>query len=264
MNMKTKTFQSPLIALLCFYLILILNCVTLFIQSWYTLKIDINKCSNCGRIIVAMGTLLEQAVGAFEDNTEVKDVSMETNLVYGMDEGIYRKSNEYDTIFKIENQINMYVGLWKTSLCTEDDVYCVDLDTDISPSVFAPLPLLFEIQENIIGSRQFFLLSTVIVVLTIIFATINFKVSKSAVSMIMTLGGLAAAFVSLVGVVIVSLKLFGTLGMSDIVTFRVPLMLILSLLSDYAILAAVFSVWRTWETGKSSVQDWFERSIRFV
>ena len=158
MEMKGKSFKTTLLALICFYFILLMKCISLYSQSWYVLKIDLNRCSNCGRIIFTMGTLLEKELGAFDAKNNVNDVSMDNihrkadeNSLYGSltERSHVDREDEFSTIFRIENEIQMYIGLWRTTLCTEDDSLCTDVDIDLAPDVFSALPLLSKIQGKI-------------------------------------------------------------------------------------------------------------------
>jgi hypothetical protein len=159
MDARGKSLKTTLLALICFYVILLMKCISLNSQSWYILKIDLNKCSNCGKIIFTIGTLLEKEYGALDDKASVNDVSMDIihrraeHSLYGSvtEKDHVERYEDYNSIFRIENEIHMYVGLWQTYLCTEDGIYCADLDIELAPNVFAPLPLLSKIQ----GKKEF-------------------------------------------------------------------------------------------------------------
>lgn len=158
MNIQSKSTQTTFRILSCFFLILVIKIVAVVSVSWYTLTIDINKCIDCGRIIVTMGELIEETLGEFDSNTpdniymslnEEKennyDSDIETSNLNQVNE---MKTDRYDdgiTLFKIENEINMHVGLWKASFCSQDVRLCALVKLS-NTDIFSSLPLLNDIQ----------------------------------------------------------------------------------------------------------------------
>lgn len=152
-RLKTVHTSTLLFSLVCVIILQLIACSS---RTWYVYSIDINKCLNCGRIIVTMGTLIEDNIETLEDEHYSKEFSMDAinrrdyqNSVYSnIDTNDYQTQGEgrrsdtmhsavYTEQFKIEDWIHVYVGIWGTSLCTDALNYCVDLDTEVALTTFS-------------------------------------------------------------------------------------------------------------------------------
>lgn len=80
-------------------------------------------------------------------NTDTDDIDPNSYQAHGEGRrGDTVQSAAYTEVFRIEDRINVYVGIWGTSLCTDNIIYCVDLDTEVAHNVLSSMRSLKQIQ----------------------------------------------------------------------------------------------------------------------
>lgn len=148
-----------------------------FSQSWYVLVIDLNTCLDCGRFIVSIGEMMENSTQLL-GYRQVMDVSVDTedpiyidksNLpenVYTDSDALYRYvfndstkltlfGNDPDSVyesfqyeFEISETLHISVGLWITSVSTQNETVSVDLDLPTTRRVFRQFRPMEQLQGN--------------------------------------------------------------------------------------------------------------------
>ena len=104
-----------------------LKCVGLLCQSWYVLNIDLDICTKCDQLIVAIGNVLENSLTIVANETFRENFQLETNQ--NQDDG---RINRMDALvtndFTIEHQVHVHIGLWLVSFCTQGMTACGRID----------------------------------------------------------------------------------------------------------------------------------------
>lgn len=148
-----------------------------FSQSWYVLVIDLNTCLDCGRFIVSIGEMMENSTQLL-GYRQVMDVSVDTEdpiyidksdlpeNVYMDSDALYRYvfndstkltlfGNDPDSVyesfqdeFEISETLHISVGLWITSVSTQNETVSVDLDLPTTRRVFRQFRPMEQLQGN--------------------------------------------------------------------------------------------------------------------